>query len=161
MELELTNKILENNTYRSRLEMLELLEKDRIFCCHGIEHFLSVARIALIICRERGIEASPDLIYSASLLHDIGRIEEYTQNVSHEKAGIRIASQILDEVSCDSSTKKQIISIIGSHGHGSSKKDSLENVFFTADKKSRNCFMCSARSECNWDKDKMNMKIEV
>ena len=29
-----------------------------------------------------------------------------------------------------------------------------------ADKQSRNCFLCSAASECYWSDDKKNMKIE-
>ena len=33
-------------------------------------------------------------------------------------------------------------------------------LLYKADKQSRNCFLCSAASECYWSDDKKNMKIE-
>ena len=49
MNLEITNRILINETYRTELDKLRELEKDRVFCGHDIEHFLDVARITMII----------------------------------------------------------------------------------------------------------------
>lgn len=161
MNLEITNRILINETYRTELDKLRELEKDRVFCGHDIEHFLDVARITMIICTEKGIDVMPDLIYSASLLHDIGRSREYTENVPHHMAGMEIAEKILDEVNCCEDMKKKILSLVLNHSNRENEKDSLESIFYTADKKSRLCFACKSRNICNWQKDKKNMNIEV
>ncbi|MDE5770955.1 MAG: HD domain-containing protein [Ruminococcus sp.] len=161
MNLEITNRILVNETYRKELDTLRKLEKDRIFCGHDIEHFLDVARITMIICTEKGIDVMPDLIYSASLLHDIGRSKEYTENIPHHMAGKETAEKILDEVSCDDGMKKQILSLILNHRNQQNEKDSLESIFYTADKKSRLCFACASRNICNWQEERKNIKIEV
>lgn len=161
MNLEITNRILVNETYRKELDTLRKLEKDRIFCGHDIEHFLDVARITMIICTEKGIDVMPDLIYSASLLHDIGRSKEYTENIPHHMAGKETAEKILDEVSCDECMKKKILSLILNHRNQQNEKDSLESIFYTADKKSRLCFACASRNMCNWQEDRKNIKIEV
>lgn len=161
MNLEITNRILVNETYRTELDTLRKLEKDRVFCGHDIEHFLDVARITMIICMEKGIDVMPDLIYSASLLHDIGRSREYTENIPHHVAGKETAEKILDEVGCCEDMKEKIISLILNHSNRENKKDSLESIFYMADKKSRLCFACASRDICNWQKDKKNMNIEV
>lgn len=161
MNLELTNRILRNEMYQKELEKLKLLEKDRIFCGHDIEHFLDVARITMIICREKGIDVVPDLVYSASLLHDIGRFAEYTAGVPHNIAGKETAEKILDEVDCCDDMKSRILSLIVSHRNQDNEKDTLENIFYTADKKSRLCFACASRDICNWQEDRKNMDIEV
>lgn len=161
MNLELTNKILTNETYCKELENLYRLEKDRVFCGHDIQHFLDVARITMIICQEKGIDVMPDLIYSASLLHDIGRTKEYTENIPHHLAGKETAEKILDEAGCCQDMKNRILSLIVNHRNQNNEKDSLESIFYTADKKSRLCFACASKDICNWQNDKKNMNIEV
>ena len=37
--------------------------------------------------------------------------------------------------------------------------DTLSELLYWADKKSRNCFACEMKKECNWDEEKMNLKI--
>ena len=115
MNLELTNKILVNETYRKELEELRRLEKDRVFCGHDVQHFLDVARITMIICHEKGIDVMPDLVYSASLLHDIGRTKEYSENIPHRIAGKEIAEKILEETGCCKDMKNRILSLIVNH----------------------------------------------
>lgn len=161
MKLELTNKILKDHRYRSLVNELEMLEKDRIFCGHDIEHFLNVARIALILCREKGIEADSDIIYAAALLHDIGRVEEYRSGTPHDKASAVIAEDILTGINCPGEMKREIISLISAHRTAESGKTELEKVFFCADKKSRLCFCCKAQAECNWPEYKRNNEIGV
>ena len=161
MKLELTNKIIKNQRYRMLLKELEELEKDRIFCGHDMEHFLNVARIALILCQENGIEANSDMIYSAALLHDIGRVEEYRSGIPHDKASVVIAGDILSETGCPEDVKREIISLISAHRTAESGKTELEKIFFRADKKSRLCFCCKAQDECNWPEYKRNNEIGV
>lgn len=161
MNLELTNRILTNETYCKELDRLRKLEKDRVFCGHDIEHFLDVARIVMIICMEKNIEVEPDVIYSASLLHDIGRAEEYTENIPHHIAGKKKAEKILNETGCCEDMKKKILSLIFNHSNEDNEKDSPESIFYTADKKSRLCFACASRDICNWHENRKNIKIEV
>ena len=71
------NKILHHPKYKSLLEELNELEKDREFCNHTLEHFLDVARIAYITVLEEELNYSKDVIYSIALLNDIGRVIQY------------------------------------------------------------------------------------
>ena len=51
-ELPRVNEILSDARYMQLVQEIEELEKDRIFCRHGFEHFLNVARIACILNQE-------------------------------------------------------------------------------------------------------------
>ena len=73
------NQILAHPVWKESYEKIQELEKERIFCGHDLEHFLDVARIAYIETLERNLNISREKIYSAALLHDIGRHLEYTQ----------------------------------------------------------------------------------
>ncbi len=161
MGLDVTNRILKNDRYKIEYSYLQELEKDRIFCGHDIDHFMSVARICLILCRNAGIDADEDIIYSAALLHDIGRTYEYTRGIPHDTASASLADEILSQTGCSSEKKEQIINLILHHRKKSRTGDSLEELFYTADKKSRNCFCCPALKICNWPDEKKNLEIEV
>ena len=161
MKLEIANKILRNERYSQLVKKLEELEKDRIFCGHDMEHFMSVARITVMLCAEKHIEADNDLIYSAALLHDLGRIEEYTSGIPHDKAGAETAAEILDEIGCPEDKKNVIIKQILSHRSSDSERITLESVFCTADKMSRLCFCCKVQDKCNWPKHKRNNMIGI
>ena len=161
MKLEIANKILANKTFRRKLGELEELEKGRIFCGHGLDHLLGVARIAALLCAERGVEADPDVIYSAALLHDIGRVEEYSSGLPHELAGPVSAAAILAEVGCGEEEAEEIIRLIAVHRRAEAASGTLEAIFYEADKKSRACYLCRARSECRWPEEKRNAGIEA
>lgn len=161
MKLDTANRILKNKLYQRELEKLRQLESDRIFCGHDTAHFLDVARITMIMCREKGIDVQPDLVYSAALLHDIGRTAEYTSGVPHDIAGSDTAERILSEIGCGSDMKAAVIRLIASHRNTGNDQNSLEGIFYAADKKSRRCFECTAQSQCNWPMEKRNMDIEV
>ena len=96
--MERVNKILNHPTYKTLLEELSRLEKDRFFCKHSLEHFLDVARIAYINVLERGLSYKKEIIYAIALLHDIGRVEEYKNGISHDIASVKIAEEILIEI---------------------------------------------------------------
>ncbi len=161
MKLELTNRIINNQSYIREISNLKALEMDRKFCRHDTEHFLSVARITMLLCIESGMDADPDMIYAAALLHDIGRSAEYKYGVPHDIAGKDVAEKILTEVGCDEDMKAAIISLIVNHRNKNNPENSLEYLFYRADKKSRLCFECPAQDECNWSAEKRNMDIEV
>ena len=131
--------------YQKHCEKIQELEKDRIFCRHTPEHFLDVARLMYIYSLENKLDLSREIIYATALLHDI--------------AGAEIAGKILADLHFTEQEKEEILSAISQH-----RTDGSDNVLamllYKADKKSRNCFSCSAASECYWPSEKKNLTIE-
>ena len=68
--MERINKISEHPLWKLNMTQLKEAERDRIFCKHGIEHLLDVARIAYIENLEQNCGVSKEGIYAAALLHD-------------------------------------------------------------------------------------------
>ena len=97
--MTVTNRIAVNPLFLQCMDQNSKYEKDRKFCKHGWEHLMDVARIAYILNLERGYGLNRDQVYAAALLHDCGRYLELEQDIPHEKAGARLAKQILRE--CD------------------------------------------------------------
>ena len=93
--MERANRICSHPLWKWHIEQLREAERERIFCRHGIEHLLDVARIAYIENLEQGYGISQEIIYAAALLHDIGRFLQYSQGIPHEIAGAQIAPEIL------------------------------------------------------------------
>ena len=69
--------------FQSSFQRIQEWEKDRIYCRHGMEHFLDTARIAYIRSLEETIPVSKDHIYAAALLHDIGKWQQYEDGTPH------------------------------------------------------------------------------
>ena len=150
--------ILKNTTFVDLINKIEKSEENRFFCHHGMEHIISVARIAYIISLENNYNISKDIIYAAALLHDIGRYEEYESGISHNMAGAEIACKILAQCGYNSNEISEITAAIRTHRYDESDDliSLLEKIICKADKLSRNCFTCNAYNECNWDKQKKN-----
>lgn len=114
------NQLLHHPVFTDHLDRLAQLEKDRIYCCHGLSHLLDTARIACLLQYQKGNDPqeaekteelstistknSPkesafpvEIIYAAALLHDIGRVLQYEQGLPHETAGLAAAKQILTD----------------------------------------------------------------
>ena len=175
--MEKVNEIFQNKKFISYAQEIKKIEQDRIFCKHGIEHSLDVARIAYIKVLENNLDFSKEVIYSIALLHDLGRVVEYKENIPHNKAGFKIAQEILSETNFSNKEKAQIINAILKH-RGSLKyddiyykdnldKDEIENILklseiiLLSDKESRMCFNCKAEDKCYWDKEKKNFNIKI
>lgn len=164
------NRILEHPLYKAALRDIEEAEKERIFCRHDMEHFLSVARIAHIYNLQEKAGFEQELIYAAALLHDIGRAAEYADGTPHQEAGARLAEQILSECGFSGESRQMILYAIRFHRQGAAgtaageaqaeKNRHLEEYLYRADKKSRLCFSCKAQQECNWKMEKRNLAIE-
>lgn len=157
--LEKINKILNNAKFCEHLNRINELEKERKFCKHDLKHFLDVARIAYIIVLEKKVNIKKEVIYATALLHDIGRWMQYEENISHELASYRFSEDILNECGFDNEDKEMILNAILNHRNTGSE-NSFNNIFYTSDKISRNCFTCNAISECNWSKEKKNYDIK-
>lgn len=155
--MERYHQILENKIYRSKLDRLTELEKDRIFCKHTLEHFCDVARIMYILSLEEGCDLDQDLIYATALFHDIGRIEEYEQHIPHHKASADVARELLPSFGYTEEEVDCIVDVIGKHRKECEKKDNqLADYLYRADKLSRNCFACKAWAQCKWSNEKKN-----
>jgi len=160
--MEKVNKICCHPTWKSSLEKIQELEKERIFCRHNIEHFLDVARIAYIENLEKGLQLSKEMIYGVAMLHDIGRYLEYQQGISHDKGSAMLAEEILKDCGFDEKECSEILSAILMHRTPETgMMDNLAGLIYRADKKSRMCAFCAACQECNWSEEKKNLKVTV
>lgn len=158
--MKIVNKVLHNELYQKTMREISELEKDRIFCKHDIEHLLNAARIMIIEVLEKNININREIIYITALLHDIGRAEEYVNNEPHSIAGIRVANEILYQCGVSYENKNMILTAISSHNNHE-KTNELGKILKTADKLSRNCYLCSAYSQCKWSDEKKNKNIRV
>lgn len=155
--MERVNKICSHPVWKKSMVELKELEKDRIFCKHGIEHLLDVARIAYIKNLESNYNIKKELIYTAALLHDLGRTLQYTQGIPHEKAAIPLVKEILEDCKFTKEEQEEVFSAISCHRVGESQDSgSLSELLYWADKQSRMCGFCKASEECNWSEEKKN-----
>ncbi len=146
------NDILYNIKFKRAMADIEKSERDRKFCCHSIEHSLDVARIAYIISLEKGLGIDKDLIYTAALLHDIGRC---MGGENHDVNSARMAEEIMRECGYDPNTADTVVNAILHHREKSSAAESLRDIISIADKQCRQCWNCRVYDECRWrDEDK-------
>ena len=143
------NRITECVEFRAAIERIDELEKDRIYCKHGIEHLLDTARIAYIISLERGLSFNKETIYAAALLHDIGRS---SKSAEHEKESVKIAIHKLDICGFSKEEKEVVTEAVERHREKDGREDieTLSDVIREADKLSRVCAYCDAKSGCKW-----------
>lgn len=154
---ELINKILEDPEFISCIKELIELEKDRIFCIHGLEHLFNVARIMQLINVEENLNLDRDEIYASALLHDLGRVEQYKNGRDHSIVSPEIAERILSRVGFADESIENICDAI--RGHNNVEINILGKLLKFADKRSRNCYLCPASSQCKWSDEKKNRGI--
>lgn len=158
--MERYNLILQNKDFLYYMDLNNKSEKNRIFCKHNLEHSLDVARISYIMVLEKKLNFSKDVIYATAFLHDIGKFDQVINQNEHEKTSAKISEKILKDCGYLEDEISFIINIILKHRKLSSfDENSFENIFYQADKKSRLCFNCSAKKECNWSDEKKNLNI--
>ena len=149
--MERFQKIVCHETYKQTYERLQELEKDREFCGHDMEHFLSVARISYLMVLEKNLDIPKDIIYATALLHDLGRADQYEKGISHDEAGAILAEEILKDCGYTVAERKIMVDTILKHRGVEDKED-------RADKLSRDCIHCKARQECYWPEEKKNSR---
>ena len=71
------NVVVHHWIYQDYYGRIKRLEKERIFCRHQMTHLLDVARIAYIKNLEENLGFEKDVIYTAAVLHDIGKSFQY------------------------------------------------------------------------------------
>lgn len=159
--MEKVNALLHNDSFIKHEKKIERYEEGRGFCKHDINHCLDVARIMMILNHERAVAIPKNIIYATALLHDIGRDVQYAEGIPHEEAGVEIARAILLECGFSEEDSKWVTIAIGNHRNPVIKNEkNLNGILYSADKLSRNCYICPAEQHCDWKKEKKNMKLE-
>ena len=154
------NLILQNKEYQNLLGYIKNAERERKFCRHDMRHFLDVSRLLYIYCLESGLDIDKELVYAIGLLHDIGRAAEYSDGAEHHAASAEFAKTIMPLCGFSDKETETAVNAILSH-RNAENGDVLGQLVYKADKRSRICFDCSARGECNWSKEKMNLELEI
>ncbi len=169
------HSLLEDEEYKDLLRQLEELEKDRVFCGHGMEHLLAVARIAWIRNLEEELGLARESVYLGALLHDLGRVDEYERGIPHQEAGRERAEYFLNKLEVAASEQEKILSAIGAHRRkhlteaaeqqtAQTKQieqtgEVLEDLLAWADKASRNCGFCQAYEACKWSREEKSHRL--
>lgn len=122
---------------------------------------MSTARIAWILNLELGLSIEKDVVYAASLLHDIGRDVQYEHGTPHEVASAQLAPGILEESGYTGDEIEQIVHAIELHRTKEiASEKSLSGILYRADKLSRSCYWCNADKDCNWSEQKKNRGMD-
>lgn len=154
------NQILRHPLFQQTLKQIEAAEESRIYCGHGLEHLLSVARVATILAADEGIKLPRSMIYAAALLHDLGRAMEYTGGLPHQEGSLQLAGPILKDCGYDLWEQEEILTAILQHRSAwQGERTELGKLLYRADKESRPCFFCSAADTCNWPQTKRNLSL--
>lgn len=154
--MERFQRIVGHEKYQETYERLQQLEKDREFCGHDMEHFLSVARISYLMILEKNLPVSKDIVYATALLHDLGRADQYEKGISHEEAGAMLAEEILKDCGYEEEERRFMTDTILKHRDGKDQEECFASIFYRADKLSRDCIHCKAKDKCYWPEDKKN-----
>ena len=165
IEMPRLNAVWNHPLYQKYYRENEKIEHDSEFCCHQITHLLDVARSAYIKNLEAGLGIDKELIYTAAILHDVGKALQYTDKIPHEIAGEKIAGEILDTLSENdafSETERAwILEAVRGHRRKCNGMSEVARLFYECDKRSRNCFACPVKERCNWSEEEKNMEIKI
>lgn len=145
------NQILQHELYEEYCAKNKLAEAQRIYCRHGSDHALSVARIAYIYLLEsEDTSLSKEIVYAAGILHDIGRWVEYeAQEEDHALVGARLAIPILRESGFSGQEVEIITQGIREHRlQPSEAKSVLGQALAHADDWARDCKNCESKVSC-------------
>lgn len=157
--MERVNRILKNEKFKQYIDTVELIERERIYCRHGLEHCIDVARITMLLSYEENIVLDKELVYAAAVLHDIGRS---SPNAEHHKKNAELAEPILKVCGFSPAEREKIEEVIENHGNNDvADEKSFRGLFYRADKLSRSCYGCKAAAFCYWDGEKKNLSLQI
>lgn len=171
--MERIDRILQHKRFQECRQQITQAEVHRIYCKHGLEHSMDVARIAYILSlenNEEGQALEKEIIYAMALLHDLGRSMEYRNGQSHHEAGVEIAGEILRDCGFTETEIAWITGAIAAHKYAETETvpeergsigDRYRSILYRADKLSRNCFDCPAADTCYWPMEKRNHGIII
>jgi uncharacterized protein len=144
------NQIINHNLFNEHSTKNILAEAQRVYCRHGSDHGLSVARISYIyLLEKKEASLSKEIIYAAGILHDIGRWVEYAIQEDHALASARLAVPILQ--GCGFSEQEIDIITQGIKEHRlipSEATGKLGQALAFADDWARDCKNCESKASC-------------
>lgn len=145
------NRLIQRQDYQKHLQKTYDLEQTRVYCKHGFDHLLAVARIAYIYLLEQGeYSLQKELVYTAALLHDLGRWVEYQTGEDHAEASARLALPLMEEEGFSHEEIDLIQKAILEHRkHGDAHLSTLGTALAKADDWARDCLNCTARQTCH------------
>ena len=123
IEMPRLNAVWNHPLYQKYYRENEKIEHDREFCCHQITHLLDVARIAYIKNLEAGLGIDKELIYTAAILHDIGKALDHDMEGTHVQIGVDILKKFKEN--------PLVINAVEAH-HGDVEPQTLEAVLVQA-----------------------------
>lgn len=154
------NQILNHDLFKEYLRQNEQAEANRCFCRHNMEHFLDVARIAMLLNLEENYGIAKDMVYGVALLHDVGRFRQYQDKTPHEIASAVLAQEILHDCGFQPEETQTILDAIRNHRNAACREEkNLRGLLYRADKLSRACYSCKAEPACDWSDEKKNRGI--
>ncbi|MCC8169541.1 MAG: HD domain-containing protein [Oscillospiraceae bacterium] len=155
------NNILNNEKFKKLMKQLEDAERDRIYCKHDITHLMDVARAGYIINLENDLGIPKEIIYGAALIHDIGRVAQYTDGIHHHEAGAKIAEEILPQCGYTEEETKLIAQAVREHRSIPERAETLGDIIAAADKQTRMCMLCGEYDTCKWEEREKNTNLTV
>ena len=159
--------IVRHPLFCDQLARIARAEHDRVFCRHDLAHLMDVARIMWIGNLEQGLGLDRELVYACAFLHDIGRAAQYETGEPHDVAGVRIAGEILgtvdDGCAFSAEQREMLLDAVGGHRGPAARADAapLACLLHAADKASRPCFACPARTDCYWPQETKNLAVRI
>ena len=158
------NEIYDHPVFQEKFRALQEVEKDRLFCKHTLEHLIDVARLMYIYALEHDLSISKELIYATALMHDIGRIDQIEQGTPHEKAGAALCDVILPDCGFSEEETAVIQDAILHHRNRTYESEVPGEPETPVDKEGPTVIKVTPGNstnlgECNWDEEKMNLKI--
>lgn len=150
--------IVQHPQFLAWMKQMDELECDRIYCRHGLPHLLDTARIAALLAEDCASGYPRDVIYAAALLHDLGRLKQYTTGEPHAQAGVPMAQELLRGTSFTETEQEEILQAISCHRTGDDG-NRLGQILHQADHASRMCFACEAADTCYWAEERRNYTI--
>lgn len=154
-------RILHNAEFLKLLSQINEAETDRIYCKHGIEHLLDVARAAHILNLENDLSIPKEIVYGAALMHDIGRPAQYGGEKEHHIAGVEAARSILPKCGFSAEETAIIAEAVSSHRRNIQKPGTLSDIIAAADKSTRLCMLCPASDTCKWRENDKNIDLII
>ena len=116
--------------------------------CIGFTLFLNMVKVDNKSFKIRNDMRVDSIIFS-NIINEIKfntSIEELEDKFKEDKIKIGIDNNTLKKLKTDN-----VLDI---------NSTDLNNIIYTSDKLSRNCFSCKSEKECYWDKEKKNLKIK-
>ncbi len=158
--MERFNRVIHNSLYQECMKKNEAAEVGRDFCCHNIQHFFDVARIAMLLNLQENLQIEQEVVYIVAFLHDIGRFEQYRCGTPHEFASAVLAEKILKEENFSPEEIEKITLAIKTHRDETvAFKGDLCDIIYRADKMSRPCYFCKAKKKCHKKDEKKNRQV--